>query len=37
MGQYSGHADFVNSWQQDGLQRLVDDCLNALRLCGPAP
>ena len=36
-GQYSGHADFVNAWQQDGLQRLVDDCLNALRLCGPAP
>jgi hypothetical protein len=37
MGQYSGHADFVNAWQQDGLTRLVDDCLNALRNCGPAP
>jgi Domain of unknown function (DUF1996) len=36
-GEYSGHADFVNAWQQDGLQRLVHDCLNALRSCGPAP
>jgi hypothetical protein len=36
-GQYSGHADFVNAWQQDGLNRLVRDCLNALRACGPAP
>ena len=36
-GQFSGHADFMNAWQQDGLRRLVDDCLNALRPCGPAP
>lgn len=36
-GQFSGHADFINAWQQDGLRRLVDDCLNALRACGPAP
>ena len=36
-GQFSGHADFVNAWQTDGLRRLVDDCLNALRACGPAP
>ena len=33
-GQLSGHADFVNAWQQDGLKRLVDYCLNALRNCG---
>jgi hypothetical protein len=37
MGQYSGHADFVNAWQQEGLERLVRDCLNAFRTCGPAP
>ena len=36
-GQYSGHADFMNTWHEDGLRRLVNDCLNALRLCGPAP
>jgi hypothetical protein len=34
MGQYSGHADFMNVWQQAGLERLVDYCLNALRVCG---
>jgi uncharacterized protein DUF1996 len=33
-GQYSGHADFVNAWDQDTLTRLVDYCLNALRPCG---
>jgi hypothetical protein len=33
-GQFSGHADFVNSWRQEGLKRLVDYCLNALRDCG---
>jgi Domain of unknown function (DUF1996) len=27
-GQYSGHADFVNAWQQSKLTELVDDCLN---------
>jgi len=37
MGQLSGHADFVNSWQQPELERLVEQCLNALRRCGPAP
>ncbi len=35
-GQFSGHADFVNAWQQAGLKRLVDYCLNALRACGRA-
>jgi hypothetical protein len=35
-GQLSGHADFVNAWRQDGLERLVDYCLNALRACGRA-
>jgi hypothetical protein len=34
--QFSGHADFVNGWRQDGLKRLVDYCLNALRACGTA-
>jgi hypothetical protein len=34
MGQLSGHADFVNAWQQGELKRLVDYCLNALRICG---
>jgi hypothetical protein len=33
-GQFSGHADFVNAWRQEGLKRLVDYCLNALRTCG---
>jgi hypothetical protein len=33
-GQFSGHADFFNAWNQAGLQRLVTDCLNALRHCG---
>ena len=31
---YSGHADFVNAWNQDALARLVNGCLNALRHCG---
>jgi hypothetical protein len=35
-GQLSGHADFVNAWHQEGLARLVDYCLNALRACGRA-
>jgi hypothetical protein len=33
-GQVSGHADFMNAWDQAGLTRLVDYCLNALRPCG---
>ena len=32
-GQFSGHADFFNAWNQNELQRLVDACLNALRHC----
>ncbi len=32
-GQYSGHADFFNAWDQATLQSLVDGCLNALRHC----
>jgi hypothetical protein len=27
-GQFSGHADFVNSWDQDTLAALVDRYLN---------
>ncbi len=33
-GLYSGHADFVNAWDQGALARLVGSCLNALRHCG---
>lgn len=33
-GQYSGHADFVNSWNQREFVRLVRHCLNAGRQCG---
>jgi hypothetical protein len=32
-GQYSGHADFFNAWDQATLMRLVDGCLNELRHC----
>ena len=32
-GQYSGHADFFNAWNQTTLQSLVSGCLNALRHC----
>ncbi len=32
-GQFSGHADFFNAWDQSALQQLVDGCLNALRHC----
>ncbi|MBV8599250.1 MAG: DUF1996 domain-containing protein [Actinobacteria bacterium] len=35
-GQHSGHADFVNSWDERDLTTLVDDCLNANRGCGLA-
>jgi Domain of unknown function (DUF1996) len=35
-GQLTGHADFVNSWDQRALERRVATCLNALRLCGAA-
>ena len=33
-GVYSGHADFLNTWEQVRLEGLVDDCLNELRFCG---
>jgi hypothetical protein len=32
-GQFSGHADFFNAWNQGALTRLVNGCLNALRHC----
>jgi hypothetical protein len=32
-GQYSGHADFFNAWDEATLQSLVTGCLNALRHC----
>ena len=37
MGPYSGHPDFVNSWDEGALTRLANYCLNALRPCGTAP
>ena len=33
-GVYSGHADFINAWDETRLQGLVTDCLNGLRFCG---
>ena len=33
-GQYSGHADFINTWDQRTLSALVTKCLNAYRHCG---
>ena len=33
-GQYSGHADFINTWDQTVLATLVTKCLNAYRHCG---
>lgn len=30
-GQFSGHGDFVNAWNQERLQRLVDRYLNGIR------
>ena len=33
-GQDTGHADFVNSWDQPTLTRLVSSCLNRFRHCG---
>jgi len=32
-GVHSGHADFFNSWNQSVLTQLVNDCLNAGRVC----
>jgi len=33
-GQFSGHADFFNAWNQQELKRLIAVCLNAGRHCG---
>jgi hypothetical protein len=33
-GQFSGHADFFNAWNEHVLARLADGCLNALVHCG---
>jgi hypothetical protein len=33
-GQYSGHADFMNAWDQQALASLVASCLNRYRHCG---
>jgi hypothetical protein len=34
-GQLTGHADFVNAWDQRVLERLVDDCFHG-RPCDPS-
>ena len=34
MGQFSAHADFLNSWNPGALKKLVNECLNALVHCG---
>jgi Domain of unknown function (DUF1996) len=33
-GQNTGHADFINAWNQPALARLVATCLNRFRHCG---
>jgi hypothetical protein len=33
-GQYSGHADFMNAWDQPVLASLIASCLNRYRHCG---
>ena len=35
-GQFTGHADFVNSWDEKALMSLVAGCLNKYRHCGTA-
>jgi hypothetical protein len=32
-GQYSGHADFINSWNEPALTKLVETCLNERLYC----
>jgi len=32
-GQFSGHADFINTWNQRDLDALVRECLNSGRQC----
>jgi uncharacterized protein DUF1996 len=36
-GQFSGHADFFNAWDEQALARLTDFCLNGLRHCQAGP
>lgn len=33
-GVYSGHADFMNGWNEKALTKLIDGCLNLRRVCG---
>jgi Domain of unknown function (DUF1996) len=33
-GQYSGHADFFNTWNQKALQQIVDACRDDIPHCG---
>jgi hypothetical protein len=35
-GQHSGHADFINTWRQSALARLVETCLDEQHGCGLA-
>lgn len=36
-GSYTAHADFWNTWDQTGLQKLVTRCLDAHKDCGNNP
>lgn len=31
---YTGHADFINGWRPETLERLVDTCVRGQRYCG---
>jgi hypothetical protein len=33
-GIFSTHADFLNAWDEQALEDLVNRCLNAVRPCG---
>ena len=33
-GQYSGHADFFNTWNQKALQQIVAACRDGIPHCG---
>jgi hypothetical protein len=36
-GMYSGHADFMNAWDERALGTLIARCLNVSRACGTGP
>ena len=36
-GTYSFHADFFEAWRGQALRRLIESCLQAVRVCGQIP